>query len=256
MKKILLLFVIFPSIFLKSHSQNLYDLKQDHKDNLHQVYSTERLLLPHFVTGFVFIGKDSLKAWLNYDIYTNEMLFIDRRGDTFALSSPEKTDLIKVDKRMFRYVNGSYMEVLASNGKTPPQRIELYIKRTMIPSERKKEGAFGVQTDASNVKSMQIYDSQIDNSKNLEITEHTTFKRYNSFYIQAGKKLMKAKRKAFFKAFPYTENQLEFYLKDERVRYNNGDDLMRLFNYCVSIEPVKVKKKKGKSPQKSQTIQP
>ncbi len=245
MKKILFLLVIFS---LKVHGQKLYDLEQDRKNNLHQVYSTEHLLLPHFVTGYVFIGSDTIKIRLNYDVYTDEMLFIDWRGDTLALSRPEKIDAIKVDKKFFRYVNNSYVEVLASNEKKQPQHIELYIKRTMIPSHRKRDGVLGILTDPSATKSIQ----SLEFHKPLELSEHTIFKRYNSFYIHIGSKSMKANRKAFFKAFPYAEKQLELYLKDNRVKYNNGDDLIRMFYYCVNAEPVKGNKKKNtKVPQKS-----
>src|SRR6185295_7078361 len=79
------------------------------------ITTTDKFLNPQFITGNVFFRNGTKAiAMMNYNSLTDQMLFIDPKGDTLAVRDEKTVKFITLDKDTFYYDEG-YLRLVASN---------------------------------------------------------------------------------------------------------------------------------------------
>ena len=187
-------------------------------------------LFPDFQTGRVVLkDRRSINCQLNYNFLLDEMLFINENGKKMALANPQDILHVYIGNRLFVASDKGYFEVIEK------EPVSLVYKWTCNISEKGKEGALGITTDAPSVYQMnQIsFDSRtwkLDVDKEAVITiKVTPYLKYKSKFIPV------KGMKDFFRAFPGKSSYIKVYLAHNPIDFKKEADLRRLTKYCNSL---------------------
>ncbi len=225
------------------HGQETVRMEVTGGDELNELLEGGHFLFSEFQDARVFlIGRDA-QIKMNYNLLIGEMQFVDEKGDTLALRDKGDVVAIYFGKRVFKYSSVGYTEVIAMG---PPGNPELAIKRTIKEAGRKNYGAYGTTSDVSNPTN--ITSSEL-NTKNITLSDFNThsmnpdrkksgsqdvtYQRKNFYYLNFSGKYRIANRSVFSKVFSDKKKEIENYLKQNPVDYNNEEDVIRLFNFCT-----------------------
>ncbi|HVG16860.1 MAG TPA: hypothetical protein VM935_17950 [Chitinophagaceae bacterium] len=188
------------------------------------VLATEDLFLyPRFIKGKVFF-RDGTKAeaQLNYCSLGSEMHFIGPKGDTLVLAGEETVQLIQIDKDSFYYDKG-YVRIIGGNNYLKLARKELW-----IVTDTKKVGAYNTSSNSSSITSYTAY-NEGGRTYDLVINEDMLLKKAEQYYfgdkfnhfVLAGKQNLLA-------LFPKKQGLIKTYLKENKIDFDNREDLGKL----------------------------
>jgi hypothetical protein len=228
MKKILLLTV---GIFLMhaASSQERITTNVRRGENVSDLLSNSRYLFPEFQTLTLATQKGVGQVKMNYDMLTNEMVFINSQGDTLALGNPKEVNTINFGKRSFIYTSKGYMEILAEEGDKT-----LLISRRIKPATVKQYGAYGTKNNTAFNKNISgLLDDAAAGPERLTINHEITYAVTLNYYLQAGKSLRPATEKNFQKLFGKSKEVVNAYVKEQGLDLKNEEDITRLFNFCA-----------------------
>ena len=228
MKKILYLLPFFMlSVGLISAQDNV-QVKITNTDDVNRILSYGRFLFPAFQDAELYMrGEGMYKVKMNYNFLTDEMMFIDQKGDTVSIAEPEKIIQIIINKNVFRYhTSKGFMEAI---GTDMINDTELMLKRTIQQGDRRKVGPYG--TTSSTTGSTEIVKQM--GSVSLSATEEVVFTSKNDFYLFKDGKYKAANRAGFLSAYPTHKKEITEYVKQNSVDFKNVNDLQRLFVFCA-----------------------
>ncbi len=239
MKKIFFLLVFVSMFKIFGHGQETVRMEVTGGDELNELLEGGHFLFSEFQDARVFlIGRDA-QIKMNYNLLIDEMQFVDEKGDVLALRDKRDVVAIYFGKRVFKYSSVGYTEVIAMG---PSGNPELAIKRTIKEVGRKNYGAYGTTSDVSNPTN--ITSSEL-NTKNITLSDFNThssqksvspkvtYQKENFYYLNSSGKYRIANRSVFSKVFSDKKKEIENYLKQNPVDYNNEEDVIRLFNFCT-----------------------
>jgi len=189
------------------------------------VPAAEQYVFPDFIKGTV-LFKDGSKsaARMNYNALFREMLFIDARGDTLAISNPEMVKEIRVENKIY-YYDQAYLEKKAEvGGKILADRVYFSF------SDIKKEGAMGKSVNTVAVESMKVDQSRTMHRFNFVANDFFTLQKRTEIYLSDKQmKFLPATRKNVSKIIG--SRNLKEYLNDHHVNFNSRDDLEKLLKH-------------------------
>jgi hypothetical protein len=200
-------------------------------EDINSLLSDSQFLFSEFQPVQVYLKKGGAsKAQMNYNLLTSEMLFIDDKGDTLALSNIADISQIAFDKRRFIHTSKGFLELLASS----PTGAELLTARSIKKADRKKIGAYGMVSGVSSIENVNTLSDNFETRK-LDAHEVLLFRRINIFYLSTdGRKYRVANRSAFLKTFSAHKPKIEEYLQQQPVDFTQEEEVIRLFNFCVT----------------------
>src|SRR5258706_12587281 len=116
-------------------------------EDLSEVLSTHGLYkFPAFNTGTVlFKDGTTTSAKMNFNVFLNDMQFIDNKGDTLVIDNPELIDSIRFDSTVFYYQKG-YLQVVEDYSSTKLVMLQ------KISFQSVKRGAFGLLAPGASVE--------------------------------------------------------------------------------------------------------
>ena len=143
-------FPLFLSIFMISiciSGKTPQSVKMNNNKIYSEVIKPElQYIFPDFQSGRVILkNKPEVKCHLNYNFLLDEVLFIDENGEKMALANPDDILQVYIANRLFIPSLKGYFEVIERGA------VSLVYKWTCNISEKGKEGALGVSSDAPSI---------------------------------------------------------------------------------------------------------
>jgi hypothetical protein len=188
----------------------------------------ERYLYPEFTTGTILLrsGITSVKQ-LNYNLLAGEMEFTDR-WDTLSIANKRDIRMITLEEDTFFYDKG-YIEQI--RGDFPVVGLKQFYELLEV----QKKDSYGVASSggASTSYSTMPADGRFHD---LIANKDMVFRKTLQYYISTpGSGFHSYSRKNVMKLFPGNKDQIRSYLKDNKVRFDSRDDLLRLAEYLGTL---------------------
>lgn len=185
-----------------------------------------RFRYPAFVAGTVFF-KDgtTAQALLDFNLLNEEMQFINPSGDTLSIDNESTVKYININSDTFYYSKG-YLELVTSN---PFAKIAK--KQRLKIGDVRRIGGYGQPSSTSAITSVGSFYNRTEVTKitpraELLLLKETTYyigDNYNNF--------LPANKKNIIKMFGRKETVLESFLNENKIKFNNEDDLKRLSDF-------------------------
>lgn len=176
-----------------------------------------------------FKGNQQSNEKVNYNLLDGKLYFIDRQDNRIkVVSDVDKIAFVKVGDRSF-LLDGDGMKEVVS---TSPL---IYVKYNAKSRKKPSKAAYG---GTSQVSSSTSYAELRDGGshafmKNDEIEIHS---HYNEYWIEKGGKKRKfAQFKQFIKIYSKHKEQLEQYIKDNNVNFEDVKAIIELCRYAEGL---------------------
>ena len=236
MKKCTLLLLLFPCWI---SAQNTQIMKAVSGEELSTKVSAQmQYLFPEFTGGEVYFKSYTANGSLNYNMLVGEMQFMEN-DQVLALDNLKDVVMLRISSRRFYPFNDrEFTEELLSTGK---YQLRVRRKGTVTPQGRK--GAYGTYSSAGSITAIGSYSSYNGNSTSITRTnlsvEDKVLINLDCFYYLVGtngKHIQIKNVKTFTKQFPAHRKQIEAFVIEQNIRYNNEDDLKTLLEYCSKLD--------------------
>jgi len=187
---------------------------------------------PQFVYGKVFfIPGDSSGGRLNYNRFLDQMQFIDFKGDTLNIAYPRTIKFIRISNDLFYYDNDyGYVKLIKDNN-----AIKLAAKQTLKVSGRNKIGAYDMASPGSAIDN---YASFTIENKNYNLTPRvdiTLTKKTQYYFGDKYNHFVLANKKNLLSLYSNKDGAITAYLKENKVDFNNPEDIEKLFQYLTNL---------------------
>jgi len=223
------MFLLFALLPLCVSAQKKEIIEAASGEDLSKKASTQiQFLFPEFTDGDVFyIGMPKGCGKLNYNMLLGEMQFLEK-DKVLALANVRDVVFVTINNRKFYPFNDKeFTEELMSTGNW-----KLRVRRKGNAASHSKRGAYGTYSSTSSITSFSSIDS--DNRQfELSVIENVLIS-LNCFYYLVGtngKYVLIRNIKTFTKQFPEHSTQIEAFVKEHNIKFDNENDLKRLLEY-------------------------
>ena len=189
--------------------------------------TTDIFLRPQFISGKVFFRNGTRTiAMMNYNSLTDEMLFIDPKGDTLALKDEKTVKFITLDKDTFYYYEG-YIRLVASNSV-----VKLAEKQIWEVADIRKIGSHNRPSTTFAITSYSTLTDRFGNTHDLLLNEDVVLRKKANYYFgDMYDHFGPAGKKNLLLLFPKGQNSLATYLKENKVNFDKKDDLEKVTQF-------------------------
>ena len=186
-------------------------------------------LYPEFSKSDVLMKGGRINtAQMNYNIVTEKMVFISN-DNYYDLTNPEQADTVFINGAKFVPVGKSFYEVLVT------QPIALFFQhKGNLMSAGKPVGYGGTsQTASANyISSIELSGRQT----NLPLPNDYIVNPAPVYWIRIGDKWLDfTNEKQFLGLFPGKSSQIKSFIKDNRIKIEKPDNLVKLVKYCATL---------------------
>jgi hypothetical protein len=233
MKTLLLLFLILISYTdLSAQDSTLVTVKAG--ERIEDVLKPSDIYFyPQFIYSKV-LFKDGRVAdpYMNYNRLYDQMLFINEKGDTLAMTDVKNIEFIVNDWDVF-YYSGGYLRLIADD-----TVIKLAERQIWAVADVRKMGTHNTPTNTVAITSVGYLSSRQDaaKSKELILNAETIIRKETQYYF--GDKynhFVRATKKKLLDLFPKEEQRIENYLKENKVNFDKKDDLVKLCQFLRQL---------------------
>lgn len=209
--------------------ENIYTVNPGEKP-ANVVPAAEQYRFSDFTKGTVLFRDGSKSAArMNYNSLFREMLFIDPKGDTLAISNPEQVKEIRIGDKVY-YYDQAYLEKKAVAGSRT-----LAEKVFFAFSDTKKEGPMGKSTNTVAVEAMKVDQSRTMHRFNFVANDIFTLQKRREIYLTDDQmKFVLANRKNLSKIIG--NKNLKEYLGHSSINFNSQEDLEKVLKYFEAGE--------------------
>jgi len=229
MKKYIFLLLLVP-VWVSAQNRQIVEAASG--EDLTQIVSTQmQYLFPEFINGDVFYKGYKGSGQLNYNMLLGEMQFLEK-NQVMTLANVKDVVMLNIDNRRFYPFNDKeFTEELMSTG-----QFQLRVRRKGNVAQHSKKGAYGMDSSTSAITSYSSISS--DNRQyDLSVQEKVLISLNYFYYLVGtnGKYTLIKNVKTFTKQFPAHRAQIEAFVKEQRIRFDNEDDLKVLLKYCTNL---------------------
>lgn len=230
MKKLVLLpiCVLLSITLIFSQSQEVIRIKAG--DDIPTGYSPYGFYrFPAFSEGTAYFKNGgTTTARFNYHILNDEMQFINDKGDTMAIAEPFSIKYITLDSTLFFYSEG-YLEVLENH-----ESLKLG-RKLRLNTKWEKIGGYGQPSPSGSIRTPNKLILG-NTGKSLSINQDLLIqKEYTYYWLDKYNTALKAtKANLLTLLLPDRKNDIEDYLKKNRVDFRKESDLKKLLTYSLS----------------------
>ena len=236
---LLLLFILIGYSDLSAQDSTLVTVKTG--ERIEDILkSSDIFFYPQFIYSKI-LFKDGKVAdpYMNYNRLYDQMLFINDKGDTLAVTDVKNIEFIVNDWDIFFY-NGGYLRLVADD-----TVIKLAEKQIWEVADIRKMGTFNTPTNTVAITSVGYFSDGRDaaKSKELILNAETLLRKETQYYF--GDKynhFVRASKKKLMDLFPKDEQRIENYLKENKVNFDKKDDLEKLCKFLHQLQVRKPKK--------------
>ncbi|GAB4034176.1 hypothetical protein GCM10028809_38620 [Spirosoma gilvum] len=193
----------------------------------------ERYQYPEFTMGkLVYASNKSSTARFNYNLFLNEMHFINAAGDTLALENDPTVQLVVIGPDSFYYEYPKTYWQLVSTYRSA----KLLIKHTMVLIDREKEGGYKQSTGASAIRTTTTYSGVNGSLARLDAHSDMLFSKKAEFKLRDNNgKFHPASQAGFLHLFAKNKPVVKQYLKENSINFNEETDLKNNLAFCANL---------------------
>jgi len=186
---------------------------------------------PAFKDGTViFRNGSNAGGKMNYNIFLQLIQFIDPKGDTLVISNPETIDSVYIDSSLF-YYNKGYFQVVADYG-----NCKLALKQK-IEFRPVKIGAMGLPSNGTSGLSYESISTYHVINSRLTLNEDIIVLKQNIYYLFYKKyRDEKANRQGFLLAFAGHKDEVDAFIRANRINFDSLPDLKKLTEFCLGLK--------------------
>lgn len=186
-------------------------------------------LFPEFAESTVLMKSGTVNtATMNYNIVTEKLVFYSN-DKFYDMTNPEMADTVNINGHRFVPVGKAFYEVLVS------KPVALYIQhKGNLMSAGKPVGYGGTsQTASANyISSMELSGLQT----NLPLPKDYIVNPAPVYWIRMGDKWSDfINEKQFLNLFPDNSARIKSFIKENRIKIDKPDNLVRLVKYCATL---------------------
>lgn len=173
----------------------------------------------------------SKKAWgldkVNYDIYLEEMVMINDRGDTLALDNLSEFKYFVIGNCTFIHSDHEYYEVLESTDTLKVCVRQMYEQKS---SESPYTAAFGARSGTTPYTTAYRVATLNKGGEELRLQ-----KRHFCFLGDKDDKMIHANKHNFQIFFPAHKAEIKAFIESNKVDFESEKDVKKLFEYCIGL---------------------
>ncbi len=181
---------------------------------------------PGFVKGTAKLksGKSGLMT-LNFNRFFDEMLFIDEKGDTLAVSNPDDFVYMKIKETTFYPEKGKYYQEVSGYGD-----LKLAERSYFAQSNQKKGGAMGGKNSTASVDVINVNQAEVG-LLNLVANEYQDLKFKREYYIGDKNNRFKPLNKKNLLSASKNKDRVKEYLSNNKVNFNDPAQISAMLKY-------------------------
>lgn len=199
------------------------------------VYSQDRERSPYLFENFenaVVFFKDGSQYHekMNYNLLVDKFFFIDRADNKVkVLSNPQDVHIIKFGNRTFYTEGSSGIEIL-------PISPVLYVQYKGNMRKEASKGAYGMPSETTSARTYAGINANNGQRYNFDPEKMILSSRYNIYWIEyKGKKKAFKNFKQFLKLYPKKQEELQRFIKENKVNFNDVQQISRLCIHAGSL---------------------
>jgi hypothetical protein len=232
MRKICCLFSLLYLATFSSIAQNSKRIVVEPGYKITDVLSLKEIYsYPEFTKGKILLRDGTLyEAKLNYNLLLAQVQFINTKGDTLVIADEATIRKVSIGNDEFFY-DKQYVHLLNDYG-----TIKLAVQRKFSMADNQVTGAFGQPVSGAGVQAVSSVIAQRQ-LHNLTVSERVILSKDERFFLgDQNNHFETFNRRNVLKAFANHQTQIEAYLKENRVNFNNLSDLVKLANYLRGLQ--------------------
>jgi hypothetical protein len=193
----------------------------------------EKYQYPQFSFSKVIVkGKHAASLKVNYHKLFGELLFINNKQDTLIINDNPAIEFIETpDALYYHHRKDGFFEMLSPQDYSTWLVVRRSVKIDKTERIAQNNSNALVSLDRVDTSNYHVVYHPRDPSK-LRIL--VTFKEQNFFFlVDSDRDMSKASRKSFLRAFEKVKPELETYIKENNIDFDNEADLKKLYEYCT-----------------------
>jgi hypothetical protein len=188
----------------------------------------EQFLFPRFSKGRIAMkaGKE-IEVLLNYNVISEKIVFVDK-GKILGIGNPGSVDTVYLNGRKLVPVGKVYYELLSAFPVTLFAQYKGTVQQPpkMDPYGRASESASTTSINKVNV-GWEFY---------LLTDQELVIKKETVYWISINNALQSFRdANQFLKIFPDFKNEIKSYIKQNKTKFVNTDEVLKLTIYCKGL---------------------
>jgi len=189
--------------------------------------TASEFLFLNFTSGIVMLKDNSVvNTKLNYDTFTNQMLYMGADSVLMTFAEPEKVIQVSISNRNFFYVKNYFVELLTDGP------VLLYSR---IHNEKiaEKAGAYGGASPATNVQTVSSVSSVTGRvTKMSSVNEDVSYVKSIIFYVTINDKTrIVMSQSDFLKCFPSKKDFIKSEIEKQNTKFNSVESVKKLVDW-------------------------
>lgn len=177
-----------------------------------------------------FIGNRTGKGNMNLSKLPHEMVFIDPKGDTLAIGSPESIAQIIIGADTFVFENKHWLEKVTHYASG-----NLLVKQTVKFINTEKKSAYGTYTSTGSSVSSADHDDGLT-ARKLLVDENRVYTLSSDYFLTTSKgKIVPANKKNFNEIFSGNRDRMEAFINENKINFSKGNDIKKLLAYLQTL---------------------
>lgn len=212
---------------VRVHAQEYNKLIIHAGDSISHHYS---YLFPDFQNAAVeFRDGRSFTYKMNFNLVLCDMQFINKKGDTLAITNGEDIDSIGMDSSSWVYdYQKGYFQIVAAAG---PWKLAVYRRTTFEPVQN---GGMGESRQSGGVEMINAVSGR-QGTLPLVLNQDIFVVRKTSYWLIYYKigDMESAGKTAFMKLYGGDKKSFDQFVKANKINFNVQGDLEKLFQFCI-----------------------
>jgi hypothetical protein len=218
--------IILITIHFYAIAQSAQTIKVNAGDDIAAAISPNGIYrFPAFTVGTIVLKNGNQGTQLlNYNLLSEQIMYIDKNGDTLAIGIPDQVKKITIQDTGFYYCNNACVEEIAN-----ASAVSLVEERKIFIDYQKK-GAFGnsdgVGTGTESLTILQAAGA----SYHLSVNQDAVIKKWVSYFLLTSDgQQLPATKSNFISVFVKNRDSIQTWLINNKVNFNKEQDLVKLF---------------------------
>ena len=190
---------------------------------MYLVSASERYRFAQFQHGTVhFNDGRAIAARLNYNLFSQEIQFVNVTGDTLSIAQKYAMDRIRIDGQLFYYYPTiGYLEVLERFSSV------VLVVHQVVQAVRNQGKVAQLDPRTKSYDPLSVW------GNDRERLTLTTAQAY--YIIDKNKKVYPAQRSSFYRIFPDNRTAIKGYIKKHRISFDREEDINKLLHFCSEL---------------------
>jgi len=236
MKKITSIFFLLIMIISSNlcFAQNKYGtFMVNSKGNINgKIPDSLLFVMDKFSTGSILLKNGTQQTGkLNIVTYNQKIWFINEKGDTLVMSNNDDVTMLIAQNTIFKRIRNNFVNIISQDGD-----YSFGIIKTLEIKDPPKTAAYGGTSETSSVTEISTLTNGSGNIYQLNPTHHAPYTlsiepvllKKNSMYFPS--------KKIFLKVFKKNKEEISNYLKNNKTDFEDAHQVMKLYQYSVSLE--------------------